>query len=106
MDWGEEMNQRQIKKNSKTAMQLLKQLSPKDYPEDCFDRDEVWQFWYQCGGECPEWDCESAYDQLITYLHSNLSDGDVSDDLEWVWNYQPDLSTAKKAFNLAKKMIE
>lgn len=113
------MKKRQIKKNSKTAMLLLMRISQKFYPKnafaqnfDCWDEETpkgIWEFWYECGGEYNEWDCRTAFEQLHIHIRNEYAEGDVvviDGDPSWVWIKTPDLSTAKKVFNLAKQLIE
>ncbi|MFZ0023154.1 hypothetical protein [Acinetobacter sp.] len=107
------MKKRQIKKNNRTAMHLLMRLDPEFYNPDSFDyEDGVLSFWYECGGLETEWDYEPAFEQLQMHLENHLSRCDFveTDDEECpvnlVYEFTPDLSTAKKVFNLAKQLIE
>ncbi|MDH1800481.1 hypothetical protein [Acinetobacter johnsonii] len=107
------MRKRQIKKNNRTAMNLLMQLDPRFYTEDSFSiEDGIWCAWWRCGGLEPEWDCDPALEQLQMYLENHLSKCDFveTDDEECpvrlVYEFTPNLSTAKKVFNLAKQLIE
>lgn len=111
------MKKRQIKKNSQKAMQLLIQIDPKRYPENAFVQDfdhcgdsvnGIWEFWYECGGEYNEWDCCTAFEELHSLIFRDNAVGDVivtDGDPNWVWIKTPDLSTAKKVFDLAKKLV-
>ena len=111
------MKNRQIKKNSKTAMHLLMQISPRRFSQNTFAQDfdrnsgvkGLWEYWYECGGECVEWDCEPAFATLFSLVFSENSVGDVvvvDGDPSWVWEFVPDLNTTKQVFDLAKEMIE
>lgn len=106
------MKERQIKKNGKKAMHLLMRLDAKYYTPDSFSfEDGQFVAWYQCGGMEPEWDYEPAYSQLQTFLENTLSKYDFVETndrecpVELVWEFKPDLSTAKKVFDLAKQLI-
>lgn len=107
------MKKRQIKKNNNTAMNLLMQLDPRFYTEGSFSiEDGIWCAWWQYGGYDVEWDYEPAFEQLQMYLENHLSKCDfveTDDDecpVKLVCEFTPDLSTAKKVFDLAKQLIE
>lgn len=106
------MKKRQIKKINQTAMRFLIQLEPRDYQADMFSVEEgLFSFWFQCGGLESEWDCEPAFEQLQMYLGNTLSKFDFVETgngecpVEVVREFVPDLSTAKKVFHLAKKLL-
>ncbi|WP_111884020.1 hypothetical protein [Acinetobacter sp. CFCC 11171] len=107
------MKKRQIKKNNLKAMQLLMQLDPRFYNKDAFSvEDGIWCAWWQCGGYDVEWDYEPAFEQLQMNLEHHLSKcdfvetGDVECPVKLVYEFTPDLSTAKKVFDLAKQLIK
>lgn len=107
------MKKRQIKKLNKKAMHLLMRLDPEFYNPDSFDyEDGVLSFWYECGGLETEWDYRPAYTELLGYVDGHLTECDWvevdSETNEWdlIYKFTPDLSTAKKVFNLAKQLIE
>ena len=109
------MTTRQIKKNSKTAMRFLMQLnhcgSEEFQKADAFDaahhkvpRNTMLR-WFQTSYWDNEWESEPAYYALMELVWWNFVEGDFSGEQE-VWHFTPDLSTTKKVFKLAKKMIE
>lgn len=107
------MKNRQIKKNSKTAMQLLMRLDNSYFTADNFSvEDGVAVAWYPSGGMEPEWDYEPAFEILKIYLENHLSECDfveTDDDehpVKLTYKFTPDLRTAKKVFFLAKQLIK
>lgn len=105
------MKKRQVKKNGEKAMHLLMRLEPAHYDlkSFCFE-DGVLSFWYECGGLETEWDYKPAYTELLEYLDGHLTTCDwvQVDSEEWdlIYKFTPNLSSAKKVFNLAKQLIE
>lgn len=103
------MKKRQIKKNNQTAVKLLMLLDPRHYEERFFGYENgIWEFWYQSGGLEPEWDCIPAFDELHRYVFDSCAECDVEfkdGEPSLVWRNAPDLSTAKKVFDLAKQLV-
>lgn len=106
------MTKRQIKKINSKAMNLLLQLDFGYYKDSFSIEDGLWCHWWVCGEYGSEWDYEPAFEQLQMYLINNLSQHDFieTDDeecpVELVYEFVPDVSTAKKVFDLAKQLIE
>lgn len=111
------MKKRQIKKNSNTAKTLLMKLDPLNYPEKVFVKntdsewDDVpkgtWEIWYRASYEYDEWDAKSAYESLRDHIFWGLTVEDFDyEKLELIHTYSPDVSTAKKVFDLARQLIE
>lgn len=109
------MKNRQIKKNSKTAMRFLTQLNHCHLEEfqkaDAFDavhhkvpRNTMLR-WFQTSFWDDEWESEPAFFALSELIWWHFADVDFSGQRE-IWHFTPDLSTPKKVFDLAKKMIE
>ena len=106
------MNKRQLKKINLKSMHILLQLDRGYYHDSFSIEDGLWCHWWICGEYGSEWDYESAFEQLQTYLINHLSKNDfveTGDDecpVELIYEFVPDVSTAKKALDLAKKLIE
>lgn len=111
------LNKRQIKKDSNTAKNLLMLISPKEYPENLFIKNDdsewdecpkgTWEIWFRTSYEYDEWDSETAFDVLCEHLFNEFAQEEFDDEkFILVCVYRPDLSTAKKVFDLAKKLIK
>ena len=109
------MKDRQIKKNSKTAVRYMVRLNryhPSDFAKaDIFDAahhnipPNTMLLWFQTSYWENEWESQPAYFALHEIVWWNFVDIDFSGEQE-VWNFTPDLSSTKKLFDYAKKMIE
>ena len=110
------MKKRQIKKNSKTAKALLMALAPQRYPEKVFTKNTdsewddtpkgTWEIWSRTSYEYDEWDAKSAYDILQEHVFCELTIEEFDcDKCELIQIFTPNLRTAKKLFDLTKKMI-
>lgn len=105
------MKKRQIKKINLKAMNFLLKLDRGYYHDSFTIEDGLWCHWWICGEYGSEWDYELAFEQLHMYLENHLSECDFVETggeecpVELVYEFRPDLSTAKKVFNLAQKLI-
>ena len=108
------MKNRQLKKNSKTAMRFLIQLKHCHLEEfqkaDVFDaahhkvpRNTMLR-WFKTTYWDDEWESEPAYFALNELVWWHFADVDFSGDRE-VWHHEPDISTVKKVFDLAEEII-
>ena len=106
------MKKRQIKKLNLTAMRLLKRMQPNlelvkvDKYDGCENAPAgTWVVWLQTSWEYNEWEFQTAYYWLHELLYWEFMDADWSEDGCDI-KFTPDLSTAKKVFDLAKQLIE
>ena len=106
------MRKRQIKKQNQTAMRLLKELQPRlEFAKaDACDACEnvpvgTWVIWSQIDWEYNEWDFQTAYYWLHEFLYWEFMEADWSEDGAGI-EFTPDLSTAKKVFDLAKQLVK
>lgn len=106
------MKKRKIKKLNKTAMRLLKKIHPNlEFAKlDDYDACEnapvgTWVIWSQIDWEYNEWDFQTAYYWLHELLYWEFMDAEWGEE-ETIFKFTPDLSTAKKVFDLAKQLIK
>lgn len=105
------MKKRQVKKLNITAKRLLENLDKGLVfaKLDCYDACEnapvgTWVVWSQIDWEYNEWDFQTAYYWLHELLYWEFMDADWIE-VGPIFKFTPDLSTAKKVFDLAKKLI-
>lgn len=105
------MKKRQIKKLNQTAMRLLKKLQPhlEFAKADSCDACEnvpvgTWVVWSQTSYEYNEWDFQTAYYWMHELVYWEVTEADWSEEGCDI-KFTPDLSTAKKVFDLVKKLI-
>ncbi|MDC5109790.1 hypothetical protein NRA17_02185 [Acinetobacter baumannii] len=108
------MKKRHFKKACKKAMQFLIAYNPSNY-KDAFAKetesinDDVpvgtWMYWYRCDYEYNEWDAEPAFSVLKNLIFSKLVVTDFDAEKgSLIYLSKPDLSSAKKVFDLAKTL--
>jgi hypothetical protein len=105
------VKKRQIKKLNITSKRLLEKLKqPLEFAKlDAFDAEEnapagTWVFWYQTDYWHNEWEFQTAYCWLHELLYWEFIEADWSEDGCDI-KFTPDLSTAKKVFDLAKQLV-
>lgn len=110
------MKKRQFKKACKKAMDILLKVNPARF-QDSFSQETetiddrvprgTWMYWYRCDWEYNEWDAEPAFDVLQSLIFSNLVVAHYdNDEGKMIYTSRPDLSTAKKVFDLAKQLLK
>ncbi|WP_121774938.1 hypothetical protein [Acinetobacter bereziniae] len=110
------MKKRQFKKACKKAMDILLNVNPARF-QDSFSQETetiddrvprgTWMYWYRCDWEYNEWDAEPAFDVLQSLIFSKLVVAHYDIEIgKMIYTSKPDLSTAKKVFDLAKQLFE
>ncbi len=107
------MKKRQIKKINHTAKRLLEKCNKNlEFAKvDSFDAEKnaptgTWVIWARTSWEYDEWEFTTAYCWLQELLHWEFSITEWNESEQNLdWKFYPDLSTAKKVFDLAKKLI-
>ena len=106
------MRKRQIKKQNQTAKRLLNQLKQNlefSKADSCDACENVpvgtWVVWSQISYEYNEWDFQTAYFWLHEFLYWEFMEADWSEEGCDI-KFTPDLSTAKKVFDLAKQLVK